>query len=117
MDKSNINLYAQSDAYYLELIGNFIKQARIAQDITQMQLAESAGVNRATVVNLEQGKPGNLLSLVQILRALKKLDVLQQLEIKPQVSPLQMAALEQKQRQRVRNSTSEETNEQPKSDW
>ena len=117
MNKDDIEIYAKSDAYFLGLIGNFAKNARIEQDITQQQLAESAGVNRATIVNLEQGKSVNLISLIQILRSLKKLGFLQELEVKPQMSPLQMAALEQKQRQRVRNNNNIQTDTQPKSDW
>lgn len=116
MNKSDINRYALSDAHYLELVGDFVRNTRMEQQKTQAALAEAAGVNRTTLVNLEKGKSVNLLSLVQVLRALKRLDVLQHMEIKPAVSPLQIAALEQKERQRVRSRQTGDTGK-PTTDW
>ena len=117
MEISDIFSYARSDAFYLELIGAFIRQTRIEQQQTQMQLAEAAGVNRTTLVNLEKGKAANLLSFIQVLRALKRLDVLQALEIQPKISPLRVAEMEQSQPRRVRATTAGKATGKPKSDW
>ncbi|RYE57784.1 MAG: XRE family transcriptional regulator [Sphingobacteriales bacterium] len=116
MDKSDINIYSKSDKFYIEQIGNYIRNHRLDQNRTQSELAESAGLSRSTLVQLESGKRVNLISMVQALRALKKLHVLNEMEYIPQVSPLKLAALEQQQRQRARGKKTE-TPDKPKSDW
>jgi triacylglycerol esterase/lipase EstA (alpha/beta hydrolase family) len=64
---------------------------------------------------LEKGEPVNLLSLIQVLRSLKRLDVLALMESKTEISPLKLADLEQKQRQRA--SKKAEPSTLKKSDW
>lgn len=115
MEKSDISTYSKSDLYYLTSIGEYIRSNRISQNKTQLKLAEDAGINRTTLSQLEKGRSVNLLSLVQVLRALKKLHIFQEMEVKPQFSPMQLAALEQKPRQRARKGTSKSS--KPKSDW
>ena len=115
MEISDISFRSKSDLYYLIVIGDYVKSNRISQNKTQSKLAEEAGIKRTTLGQLENGKPVNLLSLVQVLRALKKLYVFQEMEIKPQQSPMQLAALEQKERKRVGKNRSKPQNS--KSDW
>lgn len=115
MEKTDIDTYSKSDLHYIEIIGEFVKTSRLAQNKTQQQLADEAGINRTTLVQLEKGKSVNLLSLVQILRALKKLHVFREMEIKPQLSPMQLAEIEQKQRQRARPEKTDK--QKPQSDW
>ncbi|TCD07651.1 helix-turn-helix domain-containing protein [Pedobacter frigidisoli] len=116
MEKNDISIYAKSDNYYLQLIGAYIKSVRIAQQKTQKEIAEASGINRSTLVQLEKGQPVNMLSFIQVLRSLKQLNFLQTMEITPQVSPLKLAAAEQKQIKRVRSKTKLEK-VKPKSDW
>ena len=116
MDKLDINTYSKSDKFYIEQIGNYIRNHRLDQNRTQTELAKSAGLSRSTLVQLESGKRVNLISLVQALRALKKLHVLNEMEYTPQVSPLKLAALEKKQRQRAREKNIPSP-AKPKSDW
>lgn len=116
MEKSDISTYAKSDRYYLEKIGEFVQANRIAQRKTQEELSQAAGINRTTLGQLEKGQPVNLLSLVQVLRALKALHIFQDIETKPQISPLKQAAVEQKQIQRVRHKA-RQGKANPKSDW
>ncbi|MCD0489776.1 helix-turn-helix domain-containing protein [Pedobacter sp. MC2016-14] len=116
MEKADISTYAKSDGFYLQRIGEFVKSTRIAQHKTQQELAEAAGINRGTLVQLEKGQPVNLLSLIQILRALKQLHFFQQLEPVAQVSPLMLAEAEQKYNLRVRHKTNT-AKDKPKSDW
>ena len=116
MDKSDIETYAKSDNFYIEQIGNYIRNHRLDQNRTQTELAKSAGLSRSTLVQLENGKPVKLISMVQALRALKKLHILNELEYIPQLSPLKLAAIEQQQR--VRASGKKITApDKPKSDW
>ncbi len=116
MEKSDINTYSKSDKFYLEQIGNFIRNHRLDQNRTQSELAQSAGLSRSTLVQLESGNRVNLISMVQALRALKKLHVLNEMEYIPQVSPLKLAAIEQQQRKRASEKKTIMP-EKPKSDW
>ena len=115
MEKSDIDIYSKSDLYYLATIGEYIRSNRISQNKTQLELAEDAGINRTTLSQLEKGNPVNILSLVQVLRALKKLHVFQEMEVKPHQSPMQFAALEHKQRLRVKKSNIKSPKQ--KSNW
>ena len=116
MEKSDISTYSKSDKLYLEQIGNFIRNHRLDQNRSQSELAQSAGLSRSTLVQLENGNRVNLISMVQALRALKKLHVLNEMEYIPQVSPLKLAAMEQQQRQRASEKKTIAP-DKPKSDW
>ena len=86
---------------------SFIKQKRVDQNLTQAQLAKKAGLNRWTISQIENGESINLSSLIQILRALDSLYVLSEFEYKEVISPLEYAKLKRKQKERVRNRTSQ----------
>ena len=103
MEKASIDWYSMSDKGVLNLIGQFIQETRLQQNKTQQQVADSAGMNRSTVGQIEKGNGGTLLSLLQILRVLEQLPVLQSFEIEQKISPLALAKLEQQKRQRARN--------------
>jgi len=109
--------HAMSDPALLELLGKFIQQARLQQNKKQQQVATSAGINRSTMVQIENGGGGTMLSFLQILRALEQLELFQHFEIKQQqLSPLQLAKLEHNKRKRA--STKKEIQiKKPKSDW
>jgi transcriptional regulator with XRE-family HTH domain len=118
MEKSDMDIYSKNDLYYVDVIGDFIRLNRLKQNKTQQQLASDAGVNRSTLIQIESGKPINLLSLIQILRALKQLHFLNAMEVKPEISPLLVAAAEQKQRIRVSTKTTKKSNQNKrKSEW
>jgi transcriptional regulator with XRE-family HTH domain len=116
MENSNINWNSGSDAATLQVIGNFLKEARLQQNKSQEAAAEEAGVHRSTLVRMENGEGGTLLSFIQLLRMLDKLQLLQAFETKPQISPLLLAELELKKRRRAR-VTGKKINPQDKSDW
>lgn len=102
-----------SDKALCETIGHFIKQARLDQNRTQGDVAKEAGISRSTLSLLEKGEPVTLPTLIQVLRILELLHVLDGFESKPQQSPLALAKLEQEKRQRARPTKS--TN--PESEW
>ena len=84
MEKGIKYLQAMSDPAFLELLGIFVQQTRLQQNKTQQQVALAAGVNRSTIVQVEKGGGGTLLSFIQILRALEQLHLFQNFEIKEQ---------------------------------
>jgi transcriptional regulator with XRE-family HTH domain len=116
MEKGIKYLQAMSDPAFLEQLGNFVQQTRLQQNKTQQQVALAAGVNRSTIVQVEKGGGGTLLSFIQILRALEQLHLFQNFEIKEQFSPLQLAKMQQKKRQRASVKKDSQI-KKPKSDW
>lgn len=116
MEKAIKYWYAMSDPAILEILGKFIQQTRLQQNKTQQQVAVAAGVNRSTMVQIENGGGGRLISFIQILRALEQLQLFQSFEIRQQLSPLQLAKIDQKKRQRASNKKATGI-EKPKSDW
>lgn len=92
--------YQLTDFEILSEIGHRIKVVRIAKDLTQQALAERSGLNRSTIRDLENGKPLNILSLIQVFRSLEILSRLD--ELLPEASPVM--ASQQVQRKRVKLS-------------
>lgn len=103
MGNTNIDWVKMSDTAIVSQLGNFIKHTRIKQNITQAQLAEMAGLNRWTISQLENGESVTLTTLIQVLRALDVLYVLNNFEINDEISPIEYAKLKEKKRQRVRS--------------
>jgi len=115
MDIDNNSWMALSDSAIIETMGAFIKYQRLEQNRTQTQLAEDAGINRSTLVEFEKGKRSNLLTLIQLLRALNQLHVLKEFQVSRQISPIQLAELEQAKRKRAGRKKT--TVKKTKSDW
>jgi DNA-binding XRE family transcriptional regulator len=85
----------------LKEIGHRVRRERLNQNTTQEALARFAGVSRRVVLDLESGKGCGLSSFIEILRALRKLDQLDALLPDPGISPLQLAKMKGKKRQRA----------------
>lgn len=98
MDNS---LLAQTDSAFMQLLGGFVKAKRLQLNKTQQQIADAAGVDRTTLLKLENGAGGNMLSFVQILRAIGELPVLKNFKINEPVSPLLLAKMMQQKKQRA----------------
>ncbi|WP_333810033.1 helix-turn-helix domain-containing protein [Flavobacterium sp.] len=114
MENTNINWIAMSDSAIVSQIGAFIKNERLNSNRTQAQLAKEAGINKWTLGQIENGEAITLLSLIQILRALGVLPLLDIFSIKQEISPIELAKKAQQKRQRARNTDNDTTK---KSDW
>jgi transcriptional regulator with XRE-family HTH domain len=101
MDITNISMNANSDKAILEAIGAWLKETRLRENKTQQELADAAGINRSTLIQMESGGGGGLLTFVQIMRALDQLHLFKNFEISDQISPLLLAKLQRKKRQRA----------------
>ena len=106
---------AASDTAIMETIGAFIKHHRVQQNKSQSQLAKEAGIVRSTLSLFERGQNTSMIVFVQLLRVLKLLHLLQEFQVKLQISPIQLAKLEQSKRVRARRKGKNET--KPKSNW
>ncbi|MNI63965.1 helix-turn-helix protein [compost metagenome] len=111
----DIEVNGKSDLEYLNQIGEFLKETRLELDLTQNIVAERAGVDRTTLIKAEKGDSINLMSLIQILRALGKLRVLENMKFIRQVSPIKMAELSM--RKKTRASGNKPSEDKLQSDW
>jgi transcriptional regulator with XRE-family HTH domain len=108
---TNLNWISMSDHAIISHIGAYIKHERLNQNKTQAKIANDAGINRWTLSQIENGEAISLTSLIQILRALNLLDILNVFKIETQISPIQLAKLEKQKRQRASSSSNENKNE------
>lgn len=112
MVNTGINWIQLSDTSIIKQIGKFVKHTRIQKKITQAKLADMANLNRWTISQIENGESVNLASLIQILRSLDVLHVLNQFEVFDEISPLEYAKLKKKPKERVRNKKSKNNNQE-----
>ena len=108
-----MDLYVLSDEELLRELGGRIKKHRLAQNLTQRDIAEATGLNRTTIISLEAGNHPKLLTVVQVLRALHALDDLNNFLPVPGLSPLKLLELKGKERRRASKSSSPSENESP----
>ncbi len=104
----------KSDLAIEKDLGLYIKEMRQRQNKTQKELAHEADISRSTLSLMERGELGTVTTLIKILRVLNQLHVLQGFEIKKQISPLALAAMEQKKRYRVKKKSDAP---KKKTDW
>ena len=103
----------KSAAAIAKELGKRLKQARLNTDKTQVEVAELAGVTRKAVLNAEKGKV-SLETLIAIMGALKLIGQLDNFLPVQEVSPIQLAKLQGRKRQRAsgqRSSVQQETPE------
>jgi putative transcriptional regulator len=100
-----------------EELGNRLKQARLNVDLTQAEVASRAGLNRRTILNAEKGKV-QLENLVAILVSMDMTDQLNMFIPVQEMSPIQLAKLKGKERQRASKSKKRNTwIKENKSSW
>jgi len=114
-DINNIFGLSLSDKAIAEMLGEFVRHHRLEQNKTQSKLAEEAGINRSTLVELEKGNPSNIMTLIRLLRVLNLLQVFEQFKVTAQISPIQLAKMEQAKRKRA--SESKKKSVKKKSNW
>jgi len=72
-------------------VGTQFRRARLAQGLTQIELAERAGVGKTSIKDLESGQGSSLKTIVRVARVLDLIDNwLLSLAPEPQLSPLEV---------------------------
>ena len=92
-----------SPAAIAEQLGDRLKQARLNTNLTQAELASKIGLSRRTILNAEKGNV-QLKNLVAIMAGLDLVDHLNFFLPVQEISPLQLAKLKGKKRQRASRS-------------
>ncbi|NNA51979.1 helix-turn-helix transcriptional regulator [Pseudomonas lactis] len=106
-----MRMTTMSEQAIAQTIGSRVEALRVKKNINQETVAEEAGISRTTLRQLMAGK-GTLLNLIAVLRVIGELDRLSSLVEEVRSSPIQMAKMAGKKRQRAyttRKDSSETT--------
>ncbi len=98
-----------SDKELAETIGKFIQHHRLKKNRSQSEVATDAGISRSTLSLLERGEKVTLSTLLQVLRTLELLHIMEAFEVKTEISPIEYANLKLKSRKKA--SSTKKTNE------
>lgn len=82
------DIYELTDNAIMAQIGLKLKEERVARNISQKELARTCGLSMFSISQIENGHNTSLLSLIMILRALERLDILNDLFAEKQLSPV-----------------------------
>lgn len=85
----------------LSEIGTRLKRRRLNMDRSQKEIADRAGIGINSVARLEDGKGATLANFIRVLNALEALDSLETFLPVPAISPIQLAKLQGKLRQKA----------------
>ena len=77
-----------SDKVLAKHIGSFVKEKRMEMNKTQDLLAHAAGISRSTLSLLEKGETVTLATLLQVLRVLDQLHILDVFSVQPTVADI-----------------------------
>jgi transcriptional regulator with XRE-family HTH domain len=88
----------------LSEIGDRLQRYRLQQNRTIADVAAAAGIGTRTLERAEAGMHPTLETIVRVLRALGRLDALDAFLPAPLVSPLQLARMHGRERQRAGTS-------------
>ena len=113
-DKSYDNWKSMSDKAISGKIGAFIRHHRVQKNLSQEKVAKAANISRSTLSLLERGETVTLATLIQVLRTLDLLHVMDVFRIEQQISPIALAKMQQKERKRARSNKADNSE---KSDW
>ncbi len=82
-------------------IGEKIREARLSANISQAELARRAGLSRQYLCSVEKSGDTTTSTLVLILIALKREDILDSFQTKEPISPYVLAKLEARKKKRA----------------
>lgn len=80
-----------TDTELLQMIGGKLKEMRLEQNIKQKELAEKAGLSMFSISQMETGHNTSVQSIIQVLRALGRLEMLDTFIINNKVEENPMA--------------------------
>ena len=111
--KSELN-----DASVLKEIGGRLARTRLERNLTQVQLAEMAGISKRTLERLESGASSTqLTAFVRTCRALGLLPRLDVFLPQPLPNPLEQVKLQGRKRKRASGIRIEKTSTKKKWTW
>ena len=100
-----------TDQAILTEIGERIARARLNRNLSQAQLATTAGVSKRTLERLESGESVQLTNFVRLLRALDRMEALDGILTEGDVRPMDLLQREGKPRRRASGERRKESAE------
>ena len=94
-----MNYHSMTDEAICRELGSRIKELRLQKNITQQELADATTYSRKAIQSLEAGKT-KLSTVIAVLRHFGQLDTLDAFIPEVPVSPIQLAKMKNKERQR-----------------
>jgi transcriptional regulator with XRE-family HTH domain len=85
----------------LKQLGRRLRQRRLSQNLTQVELAGQGGIDPGVLRKIEAGKGYTISAFIGVLRALGMLDNLDAAVPEPSASPIEMAKLQGRERERA----------------
>ncbi len=116
-DNSYMEWFSMSDKALGETIGKFIQHHRLRQNMSQEDVSSAAGISRSTLSLLERGEKVTLSTLLQVLRVLELLHVMDVFAINDEISPIEYAKLKKKTRKKASPSKEPNKNESDDLGW
>jgi len=110
-----MDFYSLSDKSIEQELGQRLKALRLQRNITQKDLAEATTLSLNSIKSLESGR-GKLSTLIAVLRELQALDHLDSFIPEITISPMQLASLQGRVRQRASGERLQPT-EKGESEW
>jgi len=98
-----MDYYSMTDQAILRELGGRFRDLRLRRNLTQQELADRAALSVTAIKSLEAGRT-RLQTVVSVLRELGRLDDLDQFIAPPGISPIQLARLGGKKRERASGS-------------
>jgi len=95
-----MDFYSLTDKGIEAELGDRIKALRLRKNITQKALAEATSLSLNAIKALESGR-GKLSTIIAVLRELGALEQLDNFIPEPAISPLQLAKMQGKVRERA----------------
>jgi transcriptional regulator with XRE-family HTH domain len=89
-------IYAKTDEEILSDFGAMLKQKRINTNLTQQELAETAGISKDQLSKIERTGKTTMATLVAISRTFNLLQALLEIYKSPELTPMQKYEIEQK---------------------
>lgn len=111
------DIYALTDGAILAEIGTKLKEERVERNLSQKDLAAACGLSAFSISQMENGHNTSLLSLVMVLRALNRLEILEELLRERPVSPIAMSEYMKKHPERKRAYNSKRIEEVTDFEW
>lgn len=95
-----MNFYVMSNNAIHEEMGRRFREARLRNNMTQVELADRTRTSLTRIKALEKGQ-GKLETMILVLRELQALDHMDDFLADPGISPIQVAKMRGKLRQRA----------------
>lgn len=112
-----MNIYAKSDKALQIELGERLQNVRLNANMSQQELADVTGLSRNTIVNAETGKSCTLGTLIAMLRGLQILEQIEAFIPNQPASPIQLAKLHGKRRQRATGNRQTNTVSEDATPW